>query len=70
MTLDEKIQRYAKKLPPSFQEELLDFVEYLLAKVEHEEKQQWSSLSLSSALRGMEDEPDLYSLSDLKVVFG
>jgi hypothetical protein len=70
MTLDEKIQYYAKKLPSSFQEELLDFVEYLLAKAEQEEKRQWSSLSLSSALRGMEEEPDLYNISDLKVVFG
>ncbi len=70
MTLDEKIQRYAKKLPPSFQEELLDFVEYLLVKAEQDEKRQWSSLSLSSALSGMEEEPNLYSISDLKVVFG
>ena len=68
MTLDEKIQRYAKKLPYSFQEELLDFIEYLMMKAEQQEKQEWSSLSLSSAMRGTEDEPSLYSLSDLKVV--
>jgi len=69
MTLDEKIQSYAKKLPLSFQEELLDFVEYLMTKAEHQEQREWSSLSLSSAMRDMEDEPVLYSLSDLKVVF-
>ena len=69
MTLDEQIQRYAKKLPYSFQEELLDFVEYLMMKAEQQEKEEWSSLSLSSAMRDMEDEPTLYSLSDLKVVF-
>ena len=69
MTLDEKIQRYAKKLPLSFQEELLYFVEYLIMKAEQQEKQEWASLSLSSAMRGMEDEPSLYSLSDIKVVF-
>ena len=69
MTLDEKIQHYAQKLPHSFQEELLDFVQYLLAKAEQQEKQEWASLSLSSAMRDIEDEPVLYSLSDLKVVF-
>jgi hypothetical protein len=70
MTLDEKIQRYVKKLPRSFQEELLDFVEYLMLKAEQQEKQEWESLSLSSALNDMEDEPIIYTLSDLKVVFG
>ena len=69
MTIDEKIQQYAQKLPRSFQEELLDFVEYLLTKAEQQEKREWASLSLASAMRDMEDEPDLYSLSDLKVVF-
>jgi hypothetical protein len=69
MTIDEKIQQYAQKLPRSFQEELLDFVEYLLTKAEQQEKHEWASLSLASAVRGMEDDPDLYSLSDIKVVF-
>lgn len=69
MTLDEKIHRDAQKLPPSLQEELFDFVQYLLMKVEQQEKQDWASFSLSSAMRDMEDEPILYSLSDLKVVF-
>ena len=50
MTLDEKIQRYAQKLPYSFQEELFDFVQYLLVKAEQQEKQDWASLSLSSAM--------------------
>jgi hypothetical protein len=70
MTLDEKIHRYAQKLPYSFQEELLDFVEYLMMKAEQQEKEEWSSMSLSSAIRDMEIEPVLYNLSDLKVVFG
>jgi hypothetical protein len=39
-------------------------------KAEQQEQQDWSSLSLSSAMRGMEDEPISYSLSDLKVTFG
>ena len=69
MTLDEKIHHYAQKLPYSYQEELLDFVQYLLQKAEQDEKQDWTSFSLSSALRGMQDEPVLYSTSDLKVIF-
>ena len=69
MTLDEKIHRYAQKLPYSLQEELFDFVQYLLMKAEQQEKQDWASLSLSSAMRDMEDEPALYSISDIRIVF-
>ena len=69
MTLDEKIHRYAQKLPYSFQEELFDFVQYLLMKVEQQEKQEWASLSLTSAMRNIEDEPALYSISDIRVSF-
>ena len=69
MTLDEKIQQYVQKLPYSYQEELFDFVQYLLMKAEQQEKQDWASLSLSSAMSGLEDEPVLYSISDLRVVF-
>jgi len=69
MTLDEKIQQYVQKLPRSFQEELLDFVEYLLMKAEQQEKQDWTSLSLSSAMRDLEDESVLYNLSDIRVAF-
>jgi len=70
MTLDEKIYQQVQKLPSAFQEELLDFVRFLLMKAERQEEREWSSLSLSSAMRGMEDEEPLYTLSDLKVVFG
>ena len=69
MTLDEKIHQYAQKLPLSLQEELFDFVQYLLVKAEQQEKQEWASLSLSSAMRDIENEPVLYSISDIRVVF-
>jgi hypothetical protein len=69
MTLDEKIQQYVQKLPPSLQEELLDFAEYLLMKAEQQEREDWASFSLASAMRDMEDEPVSYSLSDLRIVF-
>jgi hypothetical protein len=70
MTLDEKIQQYVRKLPRSLQEELLDYVEFLVMKAEQQERQDWSSLSLSSALRGMGDEQISYSSADLKETFG
>ena len=68
MILSEKIQEYIQKLPPSFQEELLDYIGFLLAKAEREDKE-WSRLSLASAMRGMEDEPELYTLADLKIKY-
>ena len=70
MTLDEKIYEYVQKLPRSFQQELLDYVEYLLMKAEQQERKDWGSLSLSSAMRDMEDESVSYSLADLRVTFG
>jgi hypothetical protein len=69
MTLDEKIHHYARKLPRSFQEELFDFVQFLVIRAEQQEKREWDSLSLSLAMRDIEDEPALYSTSDLRVVF-
>ena len=68
MVLSEKIQEYIQKLPPSFQEELFDYLEFLLAKAEREDKE-WSRLSLTSAMRGMEDEPAIYTVADLKVKY-
>ncbi len=69
MALDERIYQYAQKIPYSLQEELLDFIQYLLMKAERKERQEWLSLSLSSAIRDMEDESALYSLADVKVKF-
>lgn len=71
MTLDEKIYQYVQKLPRSFQEELLDFVEYLVMKADDQQEQQdWASLSLSSAMQDMEEETVSYNLSDLRITFG
>lgn len=74
MAMAEQIQESLQRLPAVFQAEVLDFVEYLLAKAEREaiqqEEQAWSSISLATAMRGMEDEETpLYTISDLKVVF-
>jgi hypothetical protein len=69
MALDEKVFQYVQRLPRSLQEELLNFIQYLLVKAEQQEKQEWEVLSLSSAMRDMEDEPALYSMADIKVRF-
>ncbi len=70
MAITEKIQQRVQKLPASFQAEVLDFIEYLLAKVRSREEGDWSELSLAFAMRGMEDEvAPLYTTADLKVVF-
>lgn len=66
MTLDKTIQEHAQKLPYALQQEVLDFVQYLLMKTEQQENAEWSAFSLSAAMRGMEDEPDLYSLADIR----
>ncbi|RLJ01409.1 MAG: hypothetical protein DRP11_04435 [Candidatus Aenigmatarchaeota archaeon] len=75
MTVAERIYQHVQELPSSFQAEVLDFVEYLLLKTKRKAAYQqegitWSDLSLSMAMRGMEDEdtPD-YSIADLKEVF-
>jgi|YNPMSStandDraft_1061717.scaffolds.fasta_scaffold05685_4 hypothetical protein len=67
--VEQKISDSIRKLPPALQEELLDFVNFLLTKAERQEARQWSMLSLASAMRGMESEESLYTLDDLKVVF-
>ena len=74
MAITDRIQQYVQRLPTSFQTEVLDFVEYLLAKAEREtgreEERAWSALSLSLAMRGMEDEnTPTYTTADLKEVF-
>jgi hypothetical protein len=70
MAIAEKIQHYLQKLPTAFQIEVLDFVEYLLAKAERQDERDWSDLSLALAMRGMEDEDaPVYTVADLKVFF-
>lgn len=69
MNLVETIIEQVQKLPEPQQSEVLNFVEYLQAKAEKHERKDWSNLSLSSAMRGMEDEQTPYSLADLKESF-
>jgi hypothetical protein len=74
MTITDKIQASVQKLPTAYQAEVLDFVEYLLAKTtrgtQEQEESLWSDLSLTFAMRGMEDEDaPQYTTADLKVIF-
>jgi hypothetical protein len=70
MSTAEKLQVQIEKLPESLQAEVLDFVEYLLTKTMRDNDDDWSSLSLATAMRGMEDEEtSLYAISDLKTKF-
>jgi len=56
MNLSEKILTTAALLPESKQVEVLDFVEYLKLKTEQEETSHWNGFSITSAMRGMENE--------------
>ncbi|HQO40662.1 MAG TPA: DUF2281 domain-containing protein [Spirochaetota bacterium] len=66
MSLEDRIIEQVQKLPEDKKAEVLDFVEYLRLKIDDKE---WSSLSLESAISGMEDETSVYSLSDIKESF-
>ncbi len=69
MSLADKIINNVRTMPESKQIEVLDFIEYLRAKTERQENTGWSDFSLSSAMRGMENEESPYSLKDLRESF-
>lgn len=69
MNLSEKILATVASLPEAKQAEVLDFVEYLKLKTEKEGNNDWNSLSISSAMRGMENEESNYSVTDLKETY-
>ena len=66
MNLSDKIIETVKSLPESKQAEVLDFLEHIKAKNENSE---WSSFSISAAMKGMENEISPYSLNDIKETF-
>ena len=55
MAVVDLIQQKVKSLPEPTQQEVLDFVDYLLQRARQEDVL-WSKLSLRWALRGLEDE--------------
>ena len=70
MTTVEQINQQVQKLPELLQEEVLDFVEFLMSKTKRDNSRQedseWSNLSLVAAMRDIEDEEVIYNESDLK----
>ena len=77
MTLIEKIHQHVLILPEQRQVQVLDFVEYLLSisetdvqdTVRDTDDLEWSKYSLAMAMRGLEEEEELYTLEDLKEKF-
>lgn len=71
MKLAERICSQIENLPETYQAEVLDFVEFLenkartLGEGDGDERALWSQFSLSQAMRGMEDEKELYSIEDI-----
>ncbi len=73
MQLDELISKVSR-LPAFRQREVMDFVTFLEQRdgdAEHGEPADWSeqhfrTMSAEQAMRGLEDEPDLYTEDDLK----
>jgi hypothetical protein len=61
------------KLPKEKQNEVIDFIDFLSNKNTDieipDENIEWSKFSMAHAIRGLEDEPDLYTLEDLKEKF-
>lgn len=72
MSLTERILEHLQSMPEPLQVEVLHFVEYLESKIKNTELEReadWFVLSLSHAMRGMEDESVPYSLNDIKDLF-
>jgi len=66
MTISERIQERLRGLPEPTQREVLDFVEYLAHKLRKEDDE-WSRLSVTAALRGLEEETwPQYNEADFK----
>ncbi len=70
MSVTELINQKISSLPATKQEEVLDFVEFLLQKTDSKpdfELEDWNKLSLNMAMQDLENDnlPEYY-LSDLK----
>ena len=70
MTTLQAITKQVKVLPEPARREVLHFAEFLQAMTkangEGRDDQSWAEFSLSSAMRGMEGKPSLYTSADLK----
>nr|VFK24806.1 MAG: Protein of unknown function (DUF2281) [Candidatus Kentron sp. LPFa]VFK35828.1 MAG: Protein of unknown function (DUF2281) [Candidatus Kentron sp. LPFa] len=70
MTTAQAIAQHVEALPEAAQREVLDFVEFIESRTGpgavRETDAGWSTFSLASAMRGMEDEPSPYTVADVK----
>ena len=76
MTLAEQVYQTLKPLPEARVQEVLDFALFLRQRESvtdwnNAEDNEWTNtefteMAMNQALRGMEDEPALYTLDDLK----
>ena len=66
MNTAEKILTEIQELDPEDQSEVLDFVGLIKSKKSLQEEKEFKGFSLESAMRGMEDEEDLYDASDIR----
>jgi hypothetical protein len=66
MTTAERINKTLLKLATPFQQEVLDFVEFL-AKKQLQGEKEWSEFSIANAMKGLEEDGmAIYSESDLE----
>ena len=70
MSTAEQIIHEIAGLRPEEQSEFLEFVEFLKEKEKKKEAKDFQMASLSSAMRGLEDEDELYCESDLIETLG
>ncbi len=66
MSTAEKILDGLRELKEEDQIEVLGFVEVLKSGKHEKKEEEFKNFSLKNAMRGMENEPDIYNLSDLK----
>ncbi len=66
MSTAERIMEVISTLRPEKQSQVLEFVELLKFQDRNAEEIEFREASLASAMRGMEDEDDLYSETDIK----
>ena len=69
MSTAERIIKELSNLRPEKQSEVLDFIEFVKEKEKKKEENLFFESSLSSAMRGMEDEDAIYFESDINERF-
>lgn len=70
MSTAERIIRELSGPRPEKQSEVLDFIEFVKEKEKKNEENLFFKSSLSSAMRGMEDEDAIYSEAGINEKFG